>query len=35
MRKSVDALARLYGTKFTYGPISEIIYIASGAQRSP
>ena len=31
MRKSVDALAKVYGTKFTYGPISEIIYIASGS----
>ena len=31
MRKSVDALGKVYGTKFTYGPISEIIYIASGS----
>jgi len=31
MKKSIDALASVYGTQFTYGPISEVIYIASGS----
>jgi len=31
MRKSVQALTSVYGTRFTYGPISEVIYIAYGS----
>jgi len=31
MRKSVQALTSVYGTRYTYGPISEVIYIASGS----
>ena len=31
MKKSVDALESMYGTKFKYGPISDIIYVAYGS----
>ena len=31
MRKSVSALESMYGTKFEYGPISKIIYVAYGS----
>jgi len=31
MKKSVRALTSVYGTRFRYGPISEVIYIASGS----
>jgi len=31
MKTSVEALTSVHGTQFTYGPISEVIYIASGS----
>jgi len=31
MKKSVQALTSVYGTHFTYGPISEVISLASGS----
>ena len=31
MKKATDALRGVYGTRFKYGPISEVIYIAAGS----
>ena len=31
MKKATDALSSVYGTRFKYGPISEVIYIAAGS----
>ena len=31
MRNATEALASVYGTRFKYGPISEVIYIAAGS----
>ena len=31
MKTAVDALERVHGTKFKYGPISDIIYVAYGS----
>ena len=31
MKTATDALTSVYGTRFKYGPISEVIYIAAGS----